>query len=121
MKSSIVKCGPGKVNKAIPALQYRLCEKLKQRRRQLLIFLFCFSLLNMNVSAQTLFTYGKHAISKKEFLNAYNKNNSDSSGQQMSYNEYLELYSRFKLKVQAALDEKMDTTADQRNELESFR
>ena len=122
MKSSIVKCGPGKVNNVIEALQpFRLCEKLRQRHKELLIFLFCFSLLNINASAQTLFTYGKHAVSKKEFLNAYNKNNSDSSGQQMSYNEYLELYSRFKLKVQAALDEKMDTTAEQRNELESFR
>src|SRR5688500_12403910 len=51
-----------------------------------------------NTSAQTLFTYGKHAVSKDEFLKAYNKNNKDTSGAKISYADYLELYSRFKLK-----------------------
>jgi peptidyl-prolyl cis-trans isomerase SurA len=85
------------------------------------IFYACLTLTGINLFAQTLFTYGKHSVSKQEFLNAYNKSNSDSNAQRMSYDEYLELYSRFRLKVQAALDEKMDTTAEQRNELESFR
>ena len=81
----------------------------------------CFLLFNTGLSAQTLFTYGKQAVSKDEFLNAYNKNNSDSSSHRLTYDEYLELYSRFKLKVQAALDAGMDTTTDQRNELEAFK
>ena len=92
-----------------------------QSRKKLLIIILSLVCCELNVSAQTLFTFGKHAVSKQEFLNAYNKNNSDSSAQRMSYDEYLELYSRFKLKVQWALDEGMDTTAEQRNELESFR
>ena len=83
------------------------------------IFFSCFTITNS--CAQTLFTYGKHAVTKEEFLKAYNKNNTDTSGQRISYENYLELYSRFKLKVQAARDAGLDTSADQINELESFR
>src|ERR1700712_3415953 len=72
-------------------------------------------------SAQTLFTYGKHSVSKEEFLKAYNKNNNDSSANKISYSEYLDLYTKFRLKVQAAIDARMDTTADQRSELDAFR
>jgi parvulin-like peptidyl-prolyl isomerase len=71
--------------------------------------------------AQTLFTYGGHAVSKNEFLQAYNKNNTDSGVSKISYSDYLELYLRFKLKVQAALDAHMDTSATQIAELKSFR
>ena len=72
-------------------------------------------------NAQTLFTYGKHAISKDEFIKAYNKNNTDTNGVKISYADYLELYSRFKLKVQDALDARMDTIADLNAELTAFR
>lgn len=86
-----------------------------------LISFSCLILFTANLTAQTLFTYGRHAVGKQEFLDAYNKTNNDTSGQRMSYNEYLELYLRFKLKVQSALDEKMDTTSEQKNEFASFR
>jgi len=108
MKSSIAKCRLTNRNNSISALQT-------------FIYFCCLILISTSVSGQTLFTYGKHAVSKQEFLNAYNKNNSDSNVQRMSYEEYLELYTRFKLKVQSALDEGMDTTAEQKNELESIR
>src|SRR5690242_3740795 len=91
------------------------------RNRNKVFIFFCLIIFSANCSSQTLFTYGKHAVSKQEFLNAYNKNNSDSNAQRLSYEDYLELYYRFKLKVQSALDEKMDSTAEQKNELESFR
>ena len=80
----------------------------------------CF-LLPAAATSQTLFTYGNHAVSKKEFLQAYNKNNTDSSLAKMSYADYLDLYLKFKLKVQAAMDAGMDTTATQRAEMKSFR
>ena len=70
-----------------------------------------------NASAQTLFTYGKHAVSKDEFLRAYNKNYSDTAAARVTYEEYLDLYARFKLKVQAALDALMDTTAEKKAEV----
>ena len=77
--------------------------------------------LNITASAQTLFTYGNHAVSKAEFLKAYTKNSGDSSNPKMSYSDYLDLYAKFKMKVQAALDQKMDTTTQQRSEVQAFR
>jgi peptidyl-prolyl cis-trans isomerase SurA len=72
-------------------------------------------------NAQVLFTYGGKPVTKKEFLKAYNKNNTDGKPSDKSYRDYLELYIRFKLKVQAALDKKLDTLANQKAELQSFR
>lgn len=72
-------------------------------------------------NAQVLFTYGGKSVTKNEFLKAYNKNNADSKPTEKSYRDYLELYIRFKLKVQAALDKKLDTVATQQAEYNSFR
>jgi peptidyl-prolyl cis-trans isomerase SurA len=72
-------------------------------------------------NAQVLFTYGGKSVTKNEFLKAYNKNNAESTPGEKSYRDYLELYVRFKLKVQAALDKKLDTLANQQAELKSFR
>src|SRR5688572_7379168 len=72
-------------------------------------------------NAQVLFTYGGKPVTKNEFLKAYSKNNSESKPTDKSYRDYLELYVRFKLKVQAAMDKKLDTLANQQAELHSFR
>lgn len=71
--------------------------------------------------AQTLFTYGTRPVSKEEFLKAYNKNNTEATPSDQSYREYLDLYIRFKIKVQAALDAKLDTLPNQQAELAAFR
>ena len=109
MKSSTASCRQKSRNK-FPSCLSKICFAA-----------ICFFLISPKLFTQTLFTYGKYAVSKEEFLNAYNKNNSDSNAHRLSYEEYLELYSRFKLKVQSALDARMDTTAEQKNELESYR
>ena len=45
--------------------------------------------------AQTLFTYGTHAVDAKEFLRAYEKNNTQPvKDRAKSINEYLDLYIR---------------------------
>ncbi len=84
--------------------------------------LFLFTcILAGSANSQTLFTYGTKAVSKNEFLKAYNKNNTSDKPDENSLKEYLDLYSRFKLKVQAAYDLRMDTLATQKAELQSFR
>ncbi len=86
--------------------------------------LVCLLLIHAGAAAQTLFTYGKYTVSKLEFLKAYSKNNSamnSDSSLNLSYSDYLNLYARFRIKVQAALDEKTDTLAAQRSELQAFR
>ncbi|HXB09154.1 MAG TPA: hypothetical protein VNW04_18650, partial [Puia sp.] len=71
--------------------------------------------------AQTLFTVDHNPVSKEEFLKAYNKNNTGQKPTSASYRDYLELYIRYKLKVRAAYDARLDTLPGQRMELQNFR
>jgi peptidyl-prolyl cis-trans isomerase SurA len=88
-------------------------------------FACCFLLITGCIltksNAQTVFTYGNDAVSKQEFLKAYQKNNGEKSSTEKSYRNYLELYIRFKLKVKAAFDLQLDTLTSQRTELQNFR
>src|SRR5258706_3350558 len=71
--------------------------------------------------AQTLFTYGTHAVSKDEFLQAYNKNPDTTGNKAEKLRQYLDLYVNFRLKLQAAYDEKANTNADLKDEAENFK
>jgi peptidyl-prolyl cis-trans isomerase SurA len=82
-----------------------------------LFFAFAFG----PVSAQTLETIGNQAVSKDEFLKAFQKNNSGKTVTEQSYRDYLELYTRYKLKVKAAYDMKLDTLPNQLVEMKNFR
>lgn len=79
--------------------------------------LFC----GISAQAQTLFTYGEHPVSKDEFLSVYEKNNNGGPEKNTSVSEYLNLYAMFRMKVQSALDMKMDTTAAVVHELENYK
>lgn len=74
-----------------------------------------------SAEAQTLFTYGGHPVSKEEFMSVYNKNNQSQATNKTSVDEYLNLYALFRMKVQDALDMKMDTTAAVVNELSNYK
>ncbi len=84
----------------------------------LIIFLLCCS---QTFFGQTIAWYGNHQISRDEFLSAYRKNNTNTKATDKSYREYLDLYIRYRLKVQAAYDKKMDTLPAQLSELHNFR
>jgi peptidyl-prolyl cis-trans isomerase SurA len=71
--------------------------------------------------AQNVFTYGNNAVSKDEFLRAYNKNSTPVSDKEKSLREYLELYSNFKLKVKAAEELRLDTLTQIQYDIENFR
>ena len=71
--------------------------------------------------AQTLFSYGTKTVSKDEFLRAYGKNSTGERPNETSYREYFDLFSKFKIKVQAALDMKLDTLGNLKAELQNFR
>jgi peptidyl-prolyl cis-trans isomerase SurA len=68
-----------------------------------------------------LFTYGNKTVSKAEFLRAYGKNNTGGKPTEQSYRDYLDLYTKFKIKVQAARDMRLDTLASLEAELQNFR
>lgn len=69
---------------------------------------------------QTLFTYGKKAVSQQEFLKAFRKNPSNGPVVQ-AMQEYLPLYINYKLKVQYAYDEQLDTLPMQQDELYQYQ
>jgi peptidyl-prolyl cis-trans isomerase SurA len=73
------------------------------------------------VFSQTLFTYGNNAVDKAEFLRAYNKNKTAVDDKEKALKEYLELYSKFKLKVKAAQDMRLDTMPQLMTDLQNFR
>lgn len=77
-------------------------------------------LCGTNLLSQTLFTYGKHKVDKLEFLHAFYKNDPGNNSRQ-SLRGYLDLYIAFKLKVQAAKDQKLDTLPEQKADLFNFR
>ena len=71
--------------------------------------------------SQTLFTYGGSAVSKDEFLNAYNKNKTPVADKEKALREYLDLYTKFKLKVKAAQNIHLDTLQQLKIDVKSFR
>src|SRR3954465_9312315 len=88
---------------------------------RVLILLVALITLTGKLTAQPLFTYGNKSVSKEEFLKAYNKNNSYEKSDNKALREYLDLYTKFKLKVQAAYEMHLDTLPSQQAELENFR
>ena len=80
------------------------------------------STVSLAVFSQTLFTYGSKAVSKQEFVNAFDKNPfADTMSREASLRSYLNLYINYKLKVQAAHDEKLDITDEYRSDRDRFK
>ncbi|MDP9229692.1 MAG: peptidylprolyl isomerase, partial [Bacteroidota bacterium] len=72
--------------------------------------------------SQTLFTYGNYKVDAKEFLRAYNKNNSSPvTNKSKAINDYLNLYIRSRLKIREAYNKGYDTLSQLREELASLR
>jgi len=94
---------------------------MKYLLSRLLIYSFFICCFPVSGFSQTLFTYGDQPVSKEDFLKAYRKNNTTGKPTSKSYREYLELYIRYKLKVKAAYDLRLDTLPNQVVELQNFR
>ena len=60
-------------------------------------------------------------VTRSEFEYSYNKNNTDGVVDKKTVAEYAELYANYKLKVQAALDERLDTLSSFKQEFEIYR
>ena len=86
-----------------------------------LYLVFAFALCSAPLFSQTLFTYGNASVDKEEFLRAYNKNKTPVADKEKALREYLELYTKFKLKVKAAADMHLDTLQQLKTDLQNFR
>lgn len=72
---------------------------------------------------QTLFTYGNNEVDKKDFVRIYEKNsiNKKPDYSQKALQEYLDLYSLFRMKVKEAEVKKIDTLQTIQSELDNYR
>lgn len=78
--------------------------------------------LLISQSDPTIFSIDGKPVKVSEFEYIYNKNNGkDATYTKASLDEYLNLYVKFKLKVQAARDMKLDTIPSLIKELEGYR
>src|SRR6185369_2592525 len=73
-------------------------------------------------SAQTLFTYGSYSADEKDFLRAFNKNNSAPSvNKGKAMKDYLDLYIASRLKIREAYNRGYDTLQQIKNDIENLR
>lgn len=94
--------------------------------KQLFATAFFLAILATASSGQgsdpTLFTVQNVPVHVSEFNYIYNKNNQDKADySEQSLRDYLDLYVKFKLKVQKARDMRLDTLSALRSELEGYR
>jgi peptidyl-prolyl cis-trans isomerase SurA len=85
------------------------------------VLIFFLLVYSNSFFGQTLVRFGSQTISRNEFLTAFRKNNSNIRPSEKFYRDYLDLYIRYRLKVQAAFDKKLDTLAAQITELQNFK
>jgi parvulin-like peptidyl-prolyl isomerase len=84
------------------------------------LLLITLGFLSLHAKAQQLFTYGGKSVSEKDFLYSFNRNNTDSGNIKKAMQDYLDLFIRYKLKVQAAKDLRLDTMPNQKADLAGF-
>jgi len=69
----------------------------------------------------TIMTINGRPVSRSEFEYSYNKNNTDNVVDKKTVAQYVELFVNYKLKVEAALAARLDTTQAFRNEFADYR
>jgi peptidyl-prolyl cis-trans isomerase SurA len=79
-----------------------------------------FVLVSFTVSAQTLFYYGNDSVSVKEFLRAYQKNNTGPKSEK-AIRDYLQLYIASRLKIKEAHERGYDTLPQIVADLDNLR
>jgi len=93
---------------------------MKMKTLKLSVILLFVSLSGFSQINETLLTIDNKKISGDEFLYIYKKNNADNINKE-SVDEYLKLFTNFKLKVTEAENLKMDTSAAFNKELAGYK
>ena len=90
-------------------------------KRSLLLPFLWFTVLTIQAQSDpVVMTVNGVPVSRSEFEFSYNKNNGSGQSDRKTVEEYAELYANYKLKVAAALDAQLDTSAVFRQELASY-
>lgn len=86
------------------------------------IFLMAVAGVQAQQNDPVLFTVEKTPVHQSEFVYIYSKTNGEKANfSQKSLDEYLDLYIKFKLKVQKAKELRLDTIPQLKNELAGYR
>ena len=85
--------------------------------------LFSFAVFSQQSKSSTLMTIGNDKVTIDDFMNVYRKNNNKEGValDKKSMEEYLDLYSVFRLKVKEAKEMGIDTTKAFKDELSGYR
>ena len=90
-----------------------------------LLFTLCAATFFLVAPAQTddpiVMTVNGVDVTRSEFEYSYNKNNTDLVVDKKSLDEYVDLFVNYKLKVAAAMDAQLDTTAAFQKEVADYR
>ena len=87
-----------------------------------LVAIFGIQTLYSQSDEPVLFTVDGQPVTASEFTYIYSKNNRDDADySEASLREYLDLYTKFKLKVREAYAMRLDTITQLRNELDGYR
>jgi peptidyl-prolyl cis-trans isomerase SurA len=90
--------------------------------KKLSLFALISCLCAVTASSQTLFTYGNNAVDAKDFIKAYNKNNSvPVVNKAKSISDYLDLYIKSRLKIRQAYERRYDTLQHLKLEVANLR
>lgn len=84
---------------------------------------FCATSANAQVTQNdpVIMKIAGQPVLRSEFQYSYGKNNSEGVIDKKNVQEYVELFVNYKLKVQAALDEHMDTLSSYKEEFRQYR
>jgi len=85
-----------------------------------LLLIACFTMAV--ASAQTLFTYGDYSADAKDFLRAFNKNNTATAANKTkAMRDYLDLYITSRLKIREAYNRSYDTLPQIKTDIDNLR
>ena len=85
---------------------------------------FAFAAIAMTAAAQEdpiVMRINGTPVTRSEFEYNYNKNNSEGVIDKKNVEEYVDLFVNYKLKVQAALDDRLDTLSSYQKEFRQYR
>ena len=95
---------------------------MKKKSKLLLVaMLFVSGFTFAQQEDPVIMTINDVPVSRSEFEYSYNKNNAEGVIDKKSVDEYVDLFVNYKLKVQAALDEHLDTLSSFKKEFLSYR
>lgn len=83
--------------------------------------LLCGSMAFAQTDDPVIMTVSGHPVQRSEFEYSYNKNNAEGVIDKKTVDEYVDLFINYKLKVQAALDAKLDTMKSYQREFRTYR